>query len=86
MSNEGYKDASEALFALQKPDHIVLEILDQLHRTQKITMDHVLTVRHYVRLQTTPDWRHEKKAYRLWQEVLQHVTSQLITRGLLKND
>lgn len=66
----------------------ILAILTQLHRTRRLTMDHLLVLRHYGRRMMAPDPRRAKemRAHDLWAEALERLEPIFIRKGIVESD
>ena len=64
----------------------ILQTLDRLYRGRRLSMDHLLVLRHYGRRMMAPDPRRPKeiRAWRLWSEALSRLTPALEKKGILK--
>lgn len=65
----------------------ILRVLDRLYRHRRLTMEHLLVMRHYGRRQMPPDPRRikEGRAYKLWSEALKRLESVLERKGIVRN-
>lgn len=63
----------------------VLQILDRLYRQRRLTMDHLLVLRHYGLRMMPPDPQRprEFRAWKLWTEALERVGAVMIARGIV---
>lgn len=63
----------------------ILQTLDRLYRQRKLTMDHMLVLRHYGRRMLPPDPRRPKeiRAYRLWVDAMGQLASPLEEKGIV---
>lgn len=64
----------------------ILNVLNQLYRGRRLSMDHLLVLRHYGRRQLAPDPRRikEVRAHGLWTEALERVEEILIRKGIVE--
>lgn len=64
----------------------ILTILTQLHRSRRLTMDHLLVLRHYGRRMMAPDPRRAKevRAHDLWVEALERLEPALMRKGIIE--
>lgn len=64
----------------------VQKVIETLYRERKLTMDHILVLRHYGVRNLPPDERREKEARAaiLWREALDAIGERLKQKGLLK--
>lgn len=62
-----------------------LKVIDRLYRQRKLTMDHVLVLRHYGKRKMRPDTRREKevRAAHLWDEAMDLIGQELQAKGML---
>lgn len=67
------------------PDDILI-VIDRLYRQRKISMDHVLILRHYGVRQMPPDERRPKeaRAAKLWEEAMDKLTDALREKGIIE--
>jgi hypothetical protein len=65
----------------------ILRVLDRLYRHRRLTMEHLLVMRHYGRRQMPPDPRRikEGRAFKLWSEALKRLESVLESKGIVRN-
>ena len=65
----------------------ILNILNRLHRSRRLLMDHVLVLRHYGKRLMPPDFTrsNEMRAYNFWHEALDVLTEVFIEKGIVKN-
>jgi hypothetical protein len=63
----------------------IFRVMERLYRARRLLMDHVMTLRHYGRLQRPPDQRVHKEmlAYDLWCEALEKMEEVLVTKGIV---
>ncbi len=63
----------------------ILQILDRLYRQRKLTMDHLLVLRHYGRRLLPPDPRRaqEIRGYRLWIEAMEQLAPALEAKKII---
>lgn len=64
----------------------ILQALDGLYRARKLTMDHLLVLRHYGRRMISPDPRRAKeiRGYRLWTEGLNALSQVLEAKKIVQ--
>ncbi len=64
----------------------ILSVLNQLHRSRRLLMEHLLVLRHYGRRQMAPDPRRlkEVRAFHLWREALERIEPLLVRKGIVK--
>lgn len=64
----------------------ILKILDRLHRSRRLLMDHFIVLRHYGRRQMPPDPRRTKevRAHKLWKEALERIEPLLVRKGIVR--
>ena len=64
----------------------ILSVLNQLYRTRRLSMDHLLVLRHYGRRQMPPDAARVKelRAHDLWHEALSRIEPVLIRKGIVE--
>lgn len=65
----------------------ILTCLDRLYRNRRLTMDHMLVLRHYGKRQMAPDPRRvkEARAFTLWKEALERLEPVLARKGIVKS-
>lgn len=65
----------------------ILTCLDRLYRNRRITMDHMLVLRHYGKRQMAPDPRRvkEARAFTLWKEALERLEPVLVRKGIVRS-
>lgn len=63
----------------------ILNILNRLYRTRRLTMDHILVLRHYGRRQLSPDSSRvkERRAHYLWTEAFERLSPVFIRKGII---
>jgi len=68
-----------------EPDDI-LAVVNRLHRSRRLLMDHLLVLRHYGRRQMPPDPRRVKevRAFSLWKEALERLDAPLVRKGIVE--
>lgn len=64
----------------------ILKCLDRLYRNRRVTMDHILVLRHYGKRQMAPDPRRVKEvqAFGLWKEALERLDPILARKGIIR--
>lgn len=64
----------------------ILQTLDRLYRQRKLTMDHLLVLRHYGRRMLPPDPRRaqEIRGYRLWVEAMEVLSPALEEKKIIR--
>lgn len=64
----------------------ILKVLDRLYRNRRVTLDHVMVLRHYGRRGAPPDLRHykEARAARLWHESMERLGDALILKNIVR--
>lgn len=64
----------------------ILKIVDRLHRTRRLLMDHLRIMKHYGERKLPPDpYRHnERRAKRLWDEAMERIEAVLISKGIVE--
>ena len=64
----------------------ILQALDGLYRNRKLTMDHLLVLRHYGRRMLPPDPRRAKeiRGYRMWNEAMAELATVLEEKKIIK--
>ncbi len=64
----------------------ILNILNRLYRDRRLTMDHLLVLRHYGRRQMPPDPRRSKevRAHKLWKEALERLEPALVRKNIVR--
>lgn len=64
----------------------ILQALDGLYRNRKLTMDHLLVLRHYGRRMLPPDPRRAKeiRGYRMWNEAMAELGPVLEAKKIIK--
>lgn len=64
----------------------ILKCVDRLYRNRRITMDHVLVLRHYGKRQMAPDPRRVKelRAFTLWKEAMERLEPILVRKGIIR--
>ncbi|MCB1537777.1 MAG: hypothetical protein H6865_05270 [Rhodospirillales bacterium] len=65
----------------------ILRIMDRLHRTRRLSMDHFRVLRFYGLRQMPPEaWRRsEARAATLWREAMRAIEPVLIAKGILRD-
>lgn len=65
----------------------ILKSLDRLYRNRRITMDHILVMRHYGKRQMSPDPRRVKevRAFALWKEAMERLEPILVRKGIVRS-
>lgn len=85
--NEGARTASGRSVTVRpcEPSDI-LNCLDRLYRNRRLTMDHILVLRHYGKRQLAPDPRRVKevRAFTLWKEALERLEPVLARKGIIR--
>lgn len=63
----------------------ILKVVERLYRMRRLTMDHLLVMRHYGRRRYAPDARRikEMRAANLWGEALDRLEPVLETKGIV---
>ena len=64
----------------------IINILNRLYRQRRLTMDHILVLRHYGRRNMPPDLRRvkEARAHYLWEEALDRLEPVFESKGILR--
>lgn len=64
----------------------ILHILERLHRTRRLDMNHFRVLRHYGVRMMAPDIRRTKEAVaaRLWREAMGVLTDVLVAKGIVR--
>ncbi|MDB5490891.1 MAG: hypothetical protein JWO78_740 [Micavibrio sp.] len=64
----------------------ILQALDGIYRNRKLTMEHMLVLRHYGRRMLPPDPRRVKeiRGYRMWNEALAELAPVLEAKKIIK--
>lgn len=67
------------------PDDI-FSVLNRLHRSRRLLMEHMLVLRHYGRRQLPPDPRRvkEARAFHLWKHAMERMEPLLVRKGIVK--
>lgn len=84
--NEGAKiTAGAGLYARPCEPVDIIQALERLYRHRRVTMDHVMILRHYGQRSLSPDPRRpkEKRAYGLWKEALDKLEDVLVTKRIV---
>lgn len=86
-SSARFKVSTEAGFISRPCQPIdILQALDGLYRSRRLTMDHLLVLRHYGRRMLPPDPRRAKeiRGYRIWTEALTRLGEILEDKKIIK--
>ncbi len=64
----------------------ILNILNRLYRSRRLSMDHLLVLRHYGRRQMAPDPNRSKevRAHKLWEEAFERLEPMLIQKKIVR--
>lgn len=64
----------------------ILQCLDRLYRNRRLSMDHLLVLRHYGKRQMRPEAARarEARAAALWQEALERIEPVLVRKGIVR--
>ncbi len=64
----------------------ILQCLNGLYRNRRLTMDHLLVLRHYGKRQMAPDPHRVKeiRAFDLWKEALERLEPILVRKGIVR--
>lgn len=64
----------------------ILQCLDRLYRNRRVSMDHLLVLRHYGKRQMPPEPSRAKeaRAAALWQEALERLEPVLVRKGIVR--
>ena len=64
----------------------IYNVLNHLHRSRRLLMEHLLVLRHYGRRQMAPDPRRvkEARAFHLWKEAMERIEPLLVRKGIVK--
>ncbi len=64
----------------------IYNVLNHLHRSRRLLMEHLLVLRHYGRRQMAPDPRRvkEARAFHLWKEAMERMEPLLVRKGIVK--
>lgn len=65
----------------------ILKCIDRLYRNRRLSMDHILVLRHYGKRQLSPDPRRVKevRAFALWKEALERIEPVLVRKGIVRS-
>jgi len=65
----------------------ILKCIDRLYRNRRLSMDHILVLRHYGKRQLSPDPRRvkEARAFTLWKEALERIEPVLVRKGIVRS-
>lgn len=84
--NEGAKIVAGAGIAPRPCEPVdIIKALERLYRNRRVTMDHVMVLRHYGRLLMAPNLRYQKeaRAFYLWREALERLEEILIQKRIV---
>lgn len=84
--NEGARGgAGRALAARPCEPSDILQCVDRLYRHRRLSMDHILVLRHYGKRQMAPDKSRVKEvqASALWNEAMERLEPVLMRKGII---
>jgi HrpA-like RNA helicase len=84
--NEGAKIKSGAgLYARPCEPVDIIKALERIYRARRLTMDHILVLRHYGQRMAAPDQQRPKecRAHKLWNEAMERLEEMLVQKRIV---
>ena len=84
--NEGARiSAGAGLYSRPCEPVDIIQALERLYRARRVTLDHVMILRHYGQRLLSPDPRRpkEQRAYHLWKEALEKLEEALVQKRIV---
>jgi hypothetical protein len=84
--NEGAKiQAGAGMFNRPCEPVDIIKALERLYRARRVTMDHVMVLRHYGQRAMRPDVRRAKevRAHQLWEQALEKLEEALVAKRIV---